>query len=102
MRVRGGDPPSLTDSEVDALAWEFLRSPYGRDMYVGWPLDRRLHGFLRWRGLPRFADDGDFFNILLERVMASVSIAPRSHRPGKQATGGVRESSQDRVHAKRL
>lgn len=76
---------SLTDLDVDALAWEFLRSRYARDTWPAWPLDQRLNGFLHESSLARLADNGDLFNILLERVMSYVSIASRSSRPGEQA-----------------
>ena len=46
-----GDPPLLSDSDVDALAWQFLNSAYADKTYADWPLDRRLDGFLRRRGL---------------------------------------------------
>lgn len=88
MPALGDDQPSLTDLDVDALAWEFLRSRYASDTWPAWPLDQRLNGFLRWSGLTRIADDGDFFNVLLDHVMDYVSIAPRNSGPGEQATGG--------------
>jgi hypothetical protein len=44
-------------------------------MYVQWPLDRRLEGFLHYRGLTRVADDGDLYNIILDRVMTHISTA---------------------------
>jgi nucleotide-binding universal stress UspA family protein len=46
-----GDPPLSTDSDVDALAWQFLKSDYADKAYADWPLDRRLDGFLTRRGL---------------------------------------------------
>jgi hypothetical protein len=73
-----GDPPSLTDSDVDYLAWEFLRSCYVDMIYADWSLDRRLHTFLRRRGFNRVADNGDLSNIVLDRIMANVRIVPRS------------------------
>jgi hypothetical protein len=66
----GGNPPLLTDSDVDTLAWEFLHSRYVGTTYADWSLDRRLHTFLRRRGLTRVADDGDLCNIVLNRIMA--------------------------------
>jgi len=75
----GGNPPLLlTDSDVDALAWEFLRSHYLGPIYASWSPDRRLDTFLRRRGLSRVADDGDLSNIVLDRIMAHVGIVPRS------------------------
>ena len=74
----GGNPPLLlTDSDVDALAREFLRSRYLGPTYAGWSPDRRLDTFLRRRGLSRVADDGDLANIVLERIMTQVGAVPR-------------------------
>ena len=73
----GGDPPLLlTDSDVDALAREFVRSRYLGPIYADWSPDRRLDTFLRRRGLPRVADDGDLSRMVLNRIMAQVSVAP--------------------------
>lgn len=83
----GGDSLSLTDPDVDVLAWEFLRSRYAGEMSPAWPLDQRLSGFLRWSGFPRIADDGDLFNIVLDRVMSYISIAPRRSPSNQQVTG---------------
>ncbi len=74
----GSHPPLLTDSDVDALAREFLRSRYVATIYADWPPDRRLDTFLRRRGLSRVADDGDLSNIVLDRIMTCVGIVPRS------------------------
>ena len=75
----GGNPPLLlTDSDVDALAHEFLRSSYLGATYAGWSPDRRLDTFLRRRGLSRVADDGDLANAVLDRIMANVRVAPRN------------------------
>ena len=74
----GGNPPLLmTDSDLDALACEFLRSHYLGPTYAGWSPDRRLDTFLRRRGLSRLADDGDLSNTVLDRIMAHVGAVPR-------------------------
>lgn len=74
----GGNPALLlTDSDVDALACDFLRSHYLGPTYAGWSPDRRLDTFLRRRGLSRIADDGDLSNIVLDRIMAHVGLVPR-------------------------
>jgi hypothetical protein len=75
-----GDPPLLTDSDVDALAWQFLNSPYAdNNTYADWPLDRRLDGFLRRQGLVRLAEDGDAYDLILNRVLAYIGrrVPPR-------------------------
>ena len=75
----GGNPPLLlTDSDVDDLAREFVRSRYLGPIYADWSPDRRLDTFLRRRGLPRVADDGDLSRMVLDRIMAQVSVAPRN------------------------
>jgi hypothetical protein len=75
----GGNPPLLlTDSDVDGLACEFLRSHYFGPTYAGWSPDRRFDIFLRRRGLSRVADDGDLSNIVLDRIMAHVRFVPCS------------------------
>jgi hypothetical protein len=77
MAFSGGDRLLVTDSDVHALTWEFLNSGYGGDEYAHWPLERRLHGFLRRRGLARHADNGDICNVILDRVMTFISITGR-------------------------
>ncbi len=63
----------LTDPDIDVIAHRFLHSDYAADAYINWPLDRRLEGFLRSRGMTRVADDGDTCQILLDRVMRNIS-----------------------------
>lgn len=71
-----GGPPLLTNSDVDALAAQFLNSAYAdRTKYSEWPLDRRLEGFLRRRGLFRLAADGDACDLIFDRVMAYLGTA---------------------------
>ena len=70
-------PPSLTDCDVDALAWQFLHSPYADQTYADWPLDRRLDGFLRREGLARLVEDGDTYDLILDRVMAYIAARAR-------------------------
>ncbi len=77
----GAIPPLLlTDSDVDALASDFLESRYLGSTYADWSPDRRLDTFLRRRGLSRVADDGDLSNHVLERIMAQVSRASQLAR----------------------
>jgi hypothetical protein len=69
----GAIPPFLlTESDLEALASEFLQSRYIDSIYADWSPDRRLDTFLRRRGLSHVADDGDLSNIVLECVMAHV------------------------------
>ena len=78
-----GDPPLLTDSAVDALAWQFLNSAYAADTYADWPLDRRLDGFLRRGGLVRIVEDGDAYDLVLNRVMFYIGASHGSERPDR-------------------
>lgn len=75
MAATGGSL-SLTDSDVDALAWQFLDSDYVSGLYARSSLDQCLSNFLRRRGLVRVADDGDLFDLLLDRVMTGISRHP--------------------------
>ena len=85
-----GGPASLTDSDVDTLAREFLRSPYVGPIYADWSPDRRLDTFLRRRDLARVADDGDLSNIVLDRIMSYVHIVPLSlHAIADESPVGV-------------
>jgi hypothetical protein len=68
----------LTDTDFDALVWEFLKSDYVSDEYANWPLDRRVEGFLQHRHLDHVADDGDMFKIILDRVMTRISYQRRA------------------------
>ncbi len=72
-----GDSPLVVDSDAVELAWQFLRSPYAEDIYADWPLDRRLDGFLRHRGLVRLAEDGDAYDLILDRVMTRIGTVHR-------------------------
>ena len=42
------------------------------------PLDRRLDGFLRRGGLVRLAEDGDAYDVILNRVMAYIAARPEA------------------------
>jgi hypothetical protein len=73
-----GDPPLLTDSDIDSLAQRFLCSPHASEIYVDWSLDRRIDTFLRRHDLTRIADDGDLSTAVLDRIMAFVGSVARS------------------------
>jgi len=63
------------DTELDAMAWGFLSSTYASKRFVEWPIDRRLHAYLRHQGLSSVADDGTRCAALLDRVMANIAAA---------------------------
>jgi hypothetical protein len=83
MASQLGDPPLLTDSDVEALAWRFLNSAYADSTYADWPLDRRLDGFLRRQGLSRVAEYGDAYGVVLNRVMACIGAMSRPVRTAR-------------------
>lgn len=78
-----GDRLLLTGSDVDALAWQFTISTYADDIYADWPLDRRLEGFLRQRGLFSIAEDGDAFGLVFDRVMECISAQSQRIPPSR-------------------
>lgn len=71
-------PPFFIDADVETFARDFLHSPYAGPIYAGWPLDRRLHAFLRRQG----SDNGDLCNVVLDRIMDSRSLAAGSPTAG--------------------
>jgi hypothetical protein len=72
----------LTDTEIGTIACQFLNSSYAdRNTYSDWPLDRRLEGFLRRRELSRLAEDGDAYDLILDRVMAYIGVAAPRRPP---------------------
>jgi hypothetical protein len=75
MAATAGEP-SLSESDVDALARQFLSSDYVGGMYAKAPLDKRLSTFLRRSGMGAVADNGDLYNIILDRVMAGITKRP--------------------------
>lgn len=68
-------PLFLTDRDIDALAWAFITSDDAEEAYAGRSLDQRLDIFLRHRGLLRLADDGDLYNIFVDRVLTYIGAA---------------------------
>ncbi len=85
MTATGGGSLLLTDPDVDIVAWQFLSSRYADDTYANWPLDQRLEGYLRHRGMARVADDGDTHNVLLDRVMTHLRATPQVTRESMHA-----------------
>jgi hypothetical protein len=61
---------------TDERAFAFLASEFAGDIYVGWPIERRLEAYLRHQGLSKIADAGEPFEALLDRVMANFGRAP--------------------------
>jgi hypothetical protein len=86
----GGGPLEVADGDVDALAWQFLHSEYAGKGYEGWPLHRRLDGFLRRHDHGRLADSGDVCDSIVDRIMTYISAALRQRRQrGPQQSGST-------------
>ena len=62
--------PTITDFDVEAVAQDFLHSPYSGPRYMDWSLDRRIDTFLRRRGFAWIADNGDVSSTVLHRIMS--------------------------------
>lgn len=77
MAVRPGTPSLLTQSEADKLACQFVSSAYADNTYIDWTLDRCLEGFLHRRGLDRLVENGDAYDLVLDRVMVHIGGASR-------------------------
>jgi hypothetical protein len=71
------------DTELEAMAWGFLGSPYASNRFAEWPIDRRLHAYLRHQGLSDLADDGTRCAALMDRVMANIASALDSGTLGR-------------------
>lgn len=67
--------PSLTRSQLDNVAWQFLRSEFTHGVYAHWPIDRRLEVFLLHRGYRQLHDDGTACSALLDRLMDNLPVA---------------------------
>lgn len=66
---------SSMDVDLESIAWGFLGSSYAGPHFTEWPIDRRLHAYLRHKGMLDLADDGTVCAVLLDRVMANISPA---------------------------
>ncbi len=78
-----GDPSLTTEPGIDALARQFLSSAYAESgTYANWPLDRRLEGFLRRQELDFLVEDGDAYDLVLDRVMVCIGEAARRRFDG--------------------
>ena len=87
------DNAESLNTELDAMASEFLDSPYSRSGYASWPIDRRLDAYFRHRGLRNVADDGTLCATLLERVMDKIHSASSNRTSLAFATSGGSSSA---------
>lgn len=65
------------DRELDAIAWQFLCSPFTKRDYWDWPLERRLDAYLRHHNRVDILNDGAAYEVVVERVMANLGRARR-------------------------
>jgi hypothetical protein len=68
----------LGEQRLSSLAWEFLRSELTGLTYADWPIDRRLEADLSHLGMTPVVNDGDAFDALLQRVLATIGPALRA------------------------
>jgi hypothetical protein len=68
----------LTRTQLDAIAWKFLRSEFTEQRYADWPIDRRLDAYLLHYGPTELINDGSGYDALLQRVMANIGPALRN------------------------
>nr|WP_240355478.1 hypothetical protein [Mycobacterium bourgelatii] len=87
MDAKQGGASLPVDRDVDEIADEFLSSPYADSRYIDWTLDRRLEGFLRRHGLACLVEDGDAYDLVLDRVMVRIGAAS-CRRSGHRADRG--------------
>jgi len=67
----------LSQQQMHALAWNFLRSEFTGQTYADWPIDRRIDAYLHHHRLGHVANDGATCSALLETVMANIGPALR-------------------------
>jgi hypothetical protein len=63
--------------ELDAIAWEFLCSPYTGRTYWDWTLERRLDTYLRHQDRDDILNNGAAYATVVDRVMANLERARR-------------------------
>lgn len=68
----------MTATNLDTVAWRFLRSEFTSQIYADWPLDRRIDAYLLHYGPSDLLNNGSAYNALLERVMANIGRAVRN------------------------
>ncbi|KUI09172.1 hypothetical protein AU190_20480 [Mycolicibacterium acapulense] len=66
-----------TEESRDTIVWGFFRSEFAGPIYVDWPIDRRLDGYLLHHGPAELLIDGSAYDELLEQVMANIGLAQR-------------------------
>ncbi|AFM16473.1 hypothetical protein Mycch_1681 [Mycolicibacterium chubuense NBB4] len=72
-RLRG-----LSESDLDAIAWDFLGSEFTGLAYANWPIERRVGAYLTHHGMTHLRNNGDAHAAVLQRVLANVGTALRN------------------------
>ncbi|SBS75314.1 conserved hypothetical protein [uncultured Mycobacterium sp.] len=72
-----GSAGQTDECELDAIAWEFLCSPYTERIYWDWSLERRLDAYLRHQDRDDILNNGAAYSTVLDRVMANLRRARR-------------------------
>lgn len=72
--------PAAAPAEIDAIAWQFLCSPYIDRLYWAGSLERRIDAFLRHEHRADLLNDGAAYGSLVDRVMANI---PRARSAGR-------------------
>lgn len=83
MTLAGYTEPTV--GELDAIAWEFLRSEFAGQLYCNWPIDRRINAYLLRHGPVALVNDGNACDAVVDRVMANIGHALRSGLLARQA-----------------
>ena len=73
--MTSSDRIAWTRTELDAIAWQFLRSEFTGATYSHWPIDRRLDAYLLHHGPAELLVDGSGYNDLLDRIMTNIGPA---------------------------
>ena len=78
MKSRPAGEAVLTERELDALAWGFLGSEFARLVYADWTIERRIDAYLSRQGMAHVVNNGDTYQVVLQRVFANIGPARRS------------------------
>ena len=69
--------PQQQQKQLEAIAWDFLRSEFTDQNYAIWSIDRRVDAYLYHHGRDDLINDGAAYDALLQRVMANIRGALR-------------------------
>ncbi len=75
--MSGADVESTPQLQLEAIAWDFLRSEFTDQIYAIWSIDRRVDAYLHHHGRDDLINDGAAYDELLDRIMANIRGALR-------------------------